>query len=237
MRARRYEYITFRGYHMFRSLGVALATFCFFGFFSPLHAKENHWEKEIQEFEKQDAKTPPPKGQIVFVGSSSVRLWDTGKSFPKHKIINRGFGGSQAEDVLHFFKRIVLKYKPRLVVLYVGDNDVAAGKSKEKILADTEEILFRLHKALPKTRLVYIAIKPSLARWEMIGKMRAVNERIKALSELTPYMEFIDVDAPMLGKDGKPLKSLFAKDGLHLSEKGYALWSGLVRPYLRKDVK
>ena len=182
------------------------------------------WEKAIAAFEKSDAKSPPPKHAILFVGSSSIRKWDLKKSFPKLPVINRGFGGSQIADSVHFADRIVLKHKPKIVVLYAGDNDVAAGKPPQRVAADFRRFVQTVHKSLPRTPILFIAIKPSLRRWKLVGKMRqAANDRLT----------FIDIDAPMLGKDGKPRPELFVKDGLHLSPAGYAVWAKALRPYLK----
>jgi lysophospholipase L1-like esterase len=189
-------------------------------------------ERAIAAFETRDAENPPAKGGILFVGSSSIRFWKTAECFPEYDIINRGFGGSQTSDVVQYMDRIVLPYEPRLIVLYVGDNDIAAGKSPEQVVADTTSFISRVHDALPETRIVYIATKPSLARWRLIDPMRAVNASIRKLAEDTPYVEFVDIDAPMLGADGKPRAELFIADGLHLSDAGYRLWSDLVRPHL-----
>lgn len=88
---------------------------------SAVQAADNRWENEIQAFERQDTKRRPPENAVLFVGSSSVRLWKLEESFPKLGAINRGFGGSQLADAVHFAERIVIPYRPRLVVLYAGD--------------------------------------------------------------------------------------------------------------------
>lgn len=200
------------------------------------YADTANWEPAIRAFETRDAQDPPAEHGILFVGSSSIRFWNTDKAFPNHAILNRGFGGSQTSDVLRYMDRIVLPYKPRLIVLYVGDNDIAAGKTPERVVRDTATFFERVHEALPDTRIVYIAIKPSLARWELVEDMRQVNARVRDMAENTPHIEFVDVYAPMLGPDGTPREELFIADGLHLSAEGYALWNELVRTYLGEPV-
>lgn len=195
------------------------------------------WEKTIAAFEKRDAENPPKTGGILFVGSSSIRFWDTGEAFPKHDVLNRGFGGSQTSDVLYYLDRIVLPYKPRQIVLYEGDNDIASGKTPEQVFEDTKAIFERVHAKLPDTEILYIAIKPSLARWELVGKMREANAMIQTLAEQDHRITFVDVDTPMLGKDGKPRKDLFVDDGLHLNDEGYAIWNRIVEPLLAKEPK
>jgi len=191
------------------------------------------WEKEIAAFERRDREQPPPKNALLFVGSSSIRLWDLSKSFPGVAAINRGFGGSQLADAVHFAPRIVLKYEPRMVVLYAGDNDIAAGKTPEQVHADFQAFVRTVHKELPKIRIAYISIKPSLRRWHLIDSIRQANALIEAECKKDKRLLYLDVVAPMLGGDGKPRPELFAKDGLHLNEKGYALWAALLKPHLK----
>ena len=134
----------------------------------PVVAQESRWEKTIQGFEQRDREQAPPKGEILFVGSSSIRFWDTDKYFPDLKVINRGFGGSQVADSVEFAHRIVIPYAPRIVVLYAGDNDIAAGQSADDVLRDMKEFIRTAREVLPDTRIGYVAIKPSLARWKLV---------------------------------------------------------------------
>ncbi len=198
----------------------------------PVIAEESRWEKTIQGFEQRDREQAPPNGEIVFVGSSSIRFWDTDEYFPDLKVINRGFGGSQVADSVAYAHRIVIPYAPRIVVLYAGDNDIAGRKSADDVLRDTKEFIRIVHEALPDARIGYVAIKPSLARWKLVEEMRAANAKIKAFTEKDERLFFVDIDTPMLGEDGKPRKELFVKDGLHLSPEGYELWTGIIRPQL-----
>ena len=197
--------------------------------------QQNRWEPRIRAFEAQDKKRPPPEEGILFVGSSSIVGWNLKKCFPDLPALNRGFGGSQVADSVHFAGRIVLPYRPRVIVLYAGDNDVAAGKKPQQVLADYRAFVNKVHAALPKTRIVFVAIKPSLRRWHLVDKMREANRLIRAAAEKDPRLVFVDVDGPMTGADGKPRPELFRKDGLHLNAEGYKLWSDLVRPHLKLD--
>lgn len=202
---------------------------------SPSAVEESRWEKAIQAFEEQDAENAPPKGEIVFIGSSSIRMWKTDADFPEFTIINRGFGGSQTADSVEFAERIAISYAPRLVVLYAGDNDIAAGKSPEEVFQDTKAFFARIHNDLPETRIAYVAIKPSLARWNLVDKMRAANALVRAHTETDSRLQFVDIDTPMLGDDGKPRAELFLDDGLHLNREGYDLWNSIIRPYLSEE--
>ncbi|NQU24437.1 MAG: hypothetical protein HQ567_24410 [Candidatus Nealsonbacteria bacterium] len=196
---------------------------------------ENRWEATIRRFEARDKEAFPPEGGVLFVGSSSIVGWDLKKHFPDLPAINRGFGGSQVADSLHFAERIVLPYRPRVIVLYAGDNDVAAGKSPQQVLADYRALVAKVHAKLPKTRIAFVAVKPSIKRWNLVEKMREANALVQAETEKDERLVFVDVDRPMIGDDGKPRPELFKPDGLHLNEKGYELWSDLVRPYLKLE--
>jgi lysophospholipase L1-like esterase len=191
------------------------------------------WEKAIADFEERDRKQPPPKNAVLFVGSSSIRLWDLGKSFPGLDAINRGFGGSELADAVHFAPRIVLKYEPRVVVLYAGDNDLAAGKTPEKVFADFQDFVRAVHKALPKAKIIFLPVKPSPRRWPLVGKMRQLNDLVAAYCKRDERLLYVDVATPLLGEDGRPRAELFARDGLHLNERGYALWASILRPHLK----
>lgn len=193
------------------------------------------WDKDISEFQKQDSKRLFPPGEVVFVGSSSVRLWDLPKWFGEATALNRGFGGSQICDSVHFVDELVLRHKPRLVVLYAGDNDVAAGKSADEVHADFQAFTASVHKALPETRIVFISIKPSLARWEQRDTQQAANKLIAADCEADPLLDFVDVWPEMLDANGTPKKELYRDDGLHMSDAGYAVWVELTKPYLEKQ--
>jgi lysophospholipase L1-like esterase len=192
------------------------------------------WEPEIAKFEAEDARVRRRPGAILFVGSSSIRLWDLGKSFPDHATINRGFGGSQIDDSVHFANRIVTSYQSPVVVMYAGDNDIASGKSPERVAADFEAFVSVVREKLPETQIVFIGIKPSIARWKLVGKVREANKLIQSIAEVDKRLTFIDVDGPMIGDDGLPRKELFRDDGLHLNDAGYALWTKLVLPHLPK---
>lgn len=197
----------------------------------------SRWEKDIAAFEKRDKEKTPPKNAVVFVGSSSIRLWNLPKSFPHLSAINRGFGGSQMGDVLHFTPRLVLKYDPRLVVLYAGDNDIAAGKTPERVHADFQAFVKTVHEQFPKVRIVFICIKPSVRRWALIDKIRKANALIEAECKKDNRLVYLDIATPMLGDDGKPRGELFAKDGLHMNVKGYAVWAERLKPYLEATKK
>ena len=195
----------------------------------------SRWEKSISQFEAADKKQMPPTGGVLFIGSSSIRMWKTLKQdFSGFSVINRGFGGSQIADSIHFAGRIVHPYKPQQIVLYAGDNDVAGGKSPETVLADFQKFVKTVHAKLPKTRISFIAIKPSLSRWKLSGKMAKTNALVRTACSRDERLGYVDIWQPMLGKNGTPKSDLFLTDGLHLNAKGYSLWTTLVKQRLAK---
>jgi DNA-binding beta-propeller fold protein YncE/lysophospholipase L1-like esterase len=191
------------------------------------------WETAIAKFEAQDKANPSAKGGVLFVGSSSIRGWKLDKWFPNLKPLNRGFGGSQVEDSLYFADRIVINHQPRVIAMYAGDNDIAKGKTPQRVFRDYKAFVAKIHAALPKTRIAYIAIKPSISRWKLVKQLREANKLIADYSKSNDRLSFVDIDTPMMGSDNKPMKDLFLKDGLHLNEKGYELWTKVIRPHLK----
>jgi len=193
------------------------------------------WEKEISAFEEQDRQTPPPKGGIVFVGSSSIRKWTTlAEDFPHHHVLNRGFGGSQLIDSVHFADRIVIPYEPRLVVLYAGTNDIAAHKSAEQVFADFQAFVAKIHDKLPKTEIAYISNAGNPARWSQVEEVKKANALIEGYIKQHEQdgLQFINVFPRMLGSDGLPRPEIFGPDRLHMNPEGYKLWTEIVAPYL-----
>ena len=195
------------------------------------------WETTIRRFESWDSKNSVPADAVLFVGSSSIRGWATRDSFGAIPVINRGFGGSHISDVNHFIDRIVLPYKPRVIVFYAGDNDVAAGKSPQRVSDDYRTFVRRVHAKLPGTSVVYIPIKPSSSRWKLWPAMNEANGLIRAFSDKDERLCTVDIATPMLGSDGRPRSELFAADGLHLNGDGYKLWTRILTPVIEKARK
>ena len=190
-------------------------------------------EKEIAAFEQADARNPPAKGGIVFVGSSSIRLWKTlAQDFPQHRVLNRGFGGSEIADSVHFADRIIFPCEPRMVVLYAGGNDLNAGQPPEKVIADFQAFAAKVRARLPDAEIAYISSAGNPARWAQVEKVRAVNAAIAAFIQDQPRMKFINVFPRMLGDDGLPRPEIFGPDKLHMNADGYKLWTEIIRPFL-----
>jgi lysophospholipase L1-like esterase len=196
---------------------------------------DSQWEESIARFVAVDRDHAPKPGGVVFVGSSSIRLWnDLETSFRDAPVIlKRGFGGSKMSDCTRYLDRLVIPYKPRLVLLYAGDNDLAEGGSPQDVLRNFVKFVEDIHKELPTTRIAYISIKPSPARAALIPRVRETNELIRRYIAVAHNLEFIDVFTPMLDASGLPRAELFRADALHLNGAGYALWKTIIAPHVR----
>jgi lysophospholipase L1-like esterase len=191
---------------------------------------------EMNAFLKADQKQMPPAGAVLFMGSSSIRLWDTlAQDFPEIPVINRGFGGSLIYDNTLYVDRIAVPYKPKIIVLYAGTNDLAYGNKKPpQVFQDFKDFVAKVHAALPDTRIVYLSINPSTARWnheaEVLETNHLIEEFIFENNSKTEKLDFINSHSPLLSADGQPQPNLLRADGLHLNTEGYKAWKAIVKP-------
>jgi lysophospholipase L1-like esterase len=191
------------------------------------------WTKEIAAFEAADQAHPPAAGAVLFIGSSSIRFWTSVASdFPEVRTINRGFGGSEINDSTYFADRILAPYKPSAIVMYAGDNDIAAGDSPGYVLAEFKAFVRKARAVDPGVPIAFIAIKPSMARKALLPQIREANEKIRAWAATQSGVSYLDIFTPMLGKDGQPQPKWFREDGLHMNRSGYELWIGIVKPWV-----
>jgi lysophospholipase L1-like esterase len=198
----------------------------------PEQVSKADWEQDMLRFAAQDAASPPPRHGVVFVGSSSIRLWETlAADFPGVPVINRGFGGSELRDSTFYADRIVIPYAPRQVVLYAGENDLQMGRTPQQVVADFRTFVERVRRDLPKVRIAYISNKPSPLRAGLLEAQRQANALIKAEAGRL-HVDYIDVFTPMLDANGQPREELFVEDRLHMNRAGYELWRQKVAPYL-----
>ena len=207
-----------------------------FAFTASLYAQKQppYWN-EIQAFKKADSAQTPPQNAILFVGSSSFRLWpDIDSYFPTHTIINRGFGGSSLPDVIRYEQETIFQYNPKQVVIYCGDNDLAASDTvtSATVVQRFQKLFGDIRKQLPNVPVLFVSIKPSPSRWRLKEKMTAANAEIKSFLARQKQAAFADVWTPMLDKDGKPYEVLFKEDKLHMKAGGYAIWARVMEPLL-----
>jgi len=170
---------------------------------------------------------------VLFTGASTITLWKTlQRDFPDHKVINRGFGGSEIVDSTYFADRIIFPYEPKVIFLRSGSNEISGGKSPEQVLADFEAFVARVREKLPDAEIIYISINPIPSRWGQNEKNLAANKLIREAAERTPKVRFLDIWDMSITPDGKPREDLFGPDRLHFNEQGYRLLAERVRPFM-----
>jgi lysophospholipase L1-like esterase len=191
-------------------------------------------EAEIRRFEESDRAAQPAPGGIVFVGSSSIRMWRSLESdFPGLPVLNRGFGGSTFPEAIHYLPRIVLPYRPRTIVVYEGDNDLTFGWGPQQVADDYRTFVRMVRDSLPNAKIVFISLKPSPSRWKLVDQQREANRLVRAIVSGDPLQSYVDVFTPMLGANGRPTPELFVSDSLHMTPAGYAIWRARVAPQVR----
>lgn len=184
---------------------------------------------EVAAFETADKTSPPPASPILFAGSSTITGWKSlAADFPDLPVLNRGFGGSRYSDLLAHFDRAILRYRPAVVVLYSGDNDLAEGWAVSAVLDDFTNVVNRIRRELPTTLILAISIKPSPARLRLIEMQRQFNEGARRFCANGTNVYFLDVFSAMLDQTGQPRIELFGPDRLHMNATGYALWRDLI---------
>jgi len=199
-----------------------------------LSSVDPRWRDSFAAFDAADRRKAVPPGGVIFVGSSSIRLWDgLEQQFGDTVLLKRGFGGSQLSDCAAYLDRLVVAYEPRLVVLYAGDNDIAAGRTPQEVLQSYLRFIEGVHRTLPRTRIAYISVKPSPARVALLPQIRETNALIRRRAATDERLDYIDVFTPMLSAQLQPRPELFRSDGLHLDEDGYALWRSIIATHLR----
>ena len=189
---------------------------------------------EIAAFDSADRVAPPAPAGIVFVGSSTIRLWTSlVDDFAGLPVLNRGFGGSTFPEALHYLERTVVRYHPRIVVVYEGDNDLAFGRTPPQIARDYRAFVRAVRDSLPDARIVFLAIKPSPSRWKLESQRQEANRLVRAIVSADAKQTFVDVGTPMLGPSGRPRPELYRADSLHMTPAGYAIWRATVAPVLK----
>ncbi|MEL6653717.1 MAG: SGNH/GDSL hydrolase family protein [Bacteroidota bacterium] len=200
-------------------------------------AEVNQFEEEIRAFETADSLDTPSEDFVLFVGSSSVRFWETlSEDMAPLSVLNRGFGGSTFEDLLYFSDRIVFKYQPSAVVVYEGDNDIVSDEmSPEGVVKQLQRFQAEMSAKLPGVPLYFLAVKPSIARKQLLGKAQKTNELVQALAAADDMLTYIDVASPMMTEAGNIRTDIFVEDSLHMNATGYALWTEVVREALLEE--
>lgn len=199
-------------------------------------APETRFSPELAHFAELDQVAPPKPCGFLFTGSSSVRFWKTlDQDVAPYRVINRGFGGSQIADVTLYFDQVVTPYHPRAIFFYAGDNDIHVGRTPDQVVADFQAFLDVKDKRLGATKVYFISLKPSKARWAELAAQSDANAQIKALADKRADLDYVDIVPSML--EGGVPKDIFVADGLHMTPAGYVLWTGVVRPVVEHEAK
>ncbi|MEO1518511.1 MAG: SGNH/GDSL hydrolase family protein [Bacteroidota bacterium] len=190
----------------------------------------DRFEKEIVDFEKQDQELGIDSSRILFVGSSSIRMWDgLAEDMAPLQVLNRGFGGSTLPEVSYYANRIIFPHRPQTIVLYCGENDISDGASPQQVYESFTALMARIRIRLPQTEVYFISMKPSIARWDQWPAYQEGNELIEAYIDQYPHLHYLDCSASMLQAGGQIDSSIFIADGLHMNEEGYRRWKALVK--------
>lgn len=191
------------------------------------------FEKEVNNLVAGDSLVNN-KNVIIFTGSSSIRFWaDLKKDFPKHNVLNRGFGGSVMSELVYYSEPLIINYQPKRIFIYEGDNDIFLGKSPEEILMTADQLVTLLRAQLPsKVKIIFISAKPSVARWHLKAKYEEFNRQLEHWASSKKNVLYADVWTPMLDSNGEVQKDLFIQDNLHMNWKGYEIWKGVIGKFL-----
>lgn len=197
-------------------------------------AQSPPFENEILAFEQADKTASLARNPILFTGSSSIRFWENlADYFPKKTVLNRGFGGSKLPDVLRYADRIVIPYQPKQIVLYAGENDVAAGVSGQQTYERFVALFEYVRKKLPDATFTFISLKPSPSRRKFFPEMDIANRLVKQYLAKHRNTQFVDIRPVMLTPGGQPVPELFKPDSLHMLPAGYQRWAKVLGPYLK----
>jgi lysophospholipase L1-like esterase len=192
------------------------------------------FEKDLAKFDAE-FKVKPVKGGIVFTGSSSIRLWKTAEAFPKLPVLNRGFGGSVANDLVVHAERVVLRYEPKVLVVYTGSNDLNAKLKPEEVLADYTAFLNLVHEKLPDCRIIINSVKVSESRLKQIPAVKQLNSLLQAWCEGKDWVRWLESMNYLMDEKGAPKNEFFRKDKLHLNDAGYAKWNVIIEPVIKEE--
>ena len=224
----------------FSFLKINLIACCFFfsGVIKAQVYDTKSFEKDIKAFDKRDTLEKVQPGSNLFVGSSSVTKWkDIASYFPESYVINRGFGGSKFVDLLYRADRVITPYKPAKIFIYEGDNDIAAGIDIKVLIKQAKELRKKIADVFPNVPVVFISVKPSVARWKLKDKYIAFNQALEKYAKKEKRTAFADVWTPMIDENGEVFKDIFLSDNLHMKPNGYQIWQKVLEPYVLKNKK
>ncbi len=208
-----------------RTMKWFLLTVFIFGVAQLSAQDPKRFQKEIEIIAAKENCFSPDQELLLFTGSSSVRMWkDVQSAFPGYHVINNGFGGSHFSDLNYYYDKVIAPYKPDVLFIYEGDNDIASGKKPKSILKEAKQLIGMIRQDLPEAKIVLISPKPSLARWELKEQYKKLNSLLEKYARQTNGVDFADVWEAMVDEEGNVYRDIFVDDNLHMNEKGYAIW-------------
>jgi lysophospholipase L1-like esterase len=221
---------------MRRTIQYILACVLFFGtiHFAGAQTKPAFWD-DIQTIKQYDKLFRPLSSPILFTGSSSIRIWDNmAEMFKDHRVLNRGIGGSVLKDIDRYVEDIIVPYKPKQLILYIGENDIPVAPNGDSVFAGFQRLYQHIRNFLPEVPIAYISIKPSPSREKFMPIAVRANQLIRDFLKQEVNTSFIDIYPLMLDKKGHPRTELFREDMLHMKPAGYEIWAKKIKPYLLK---
>ena len=193
------------------------------------------YASDIEAFLRQDLANPPPKEGILFIGSSIFRQWTYLKEqMAPLPVFNRAFGGSRTEDILTHMDKVVLPYKPRIIVYYCGSNDINGGEPSTAIFGRTRVFFERVHAELPETRILYVSINRSPQKQDRWDVVDSTNAMVKQYCSTAGYLGFIDVNPVLFDREGKPRTELYQPDLLHFKDTAYVEFAAVIKPVVEQ---
>lgn len=199
-------------------------------------AARERWAEDIARLKEKDALEKHPADAVLFLGSSSIRRWETiARDMAPYHPIQRGYGGARYADLAVFAPELMTPHRFRALVVYAGNDVVGKEDDPEpsqvaawfRLVADAA----RAHQ--PEAAVFCVEITPTPKRWEARAKVAEVNAALRAVCEADPKLHFIPTAASYLDSNGGPRAELFVEDRLHQNEAGYRIWSGLIKAALR----
>ena len=198
------------------------------------------YEQDVADLVERTREGPASRDAIVFIGSSSIRLWSTlERDMQPLPVAQHGFGGAKLADIEYYAERLVNPFAPRAVVVFAGTNDLQprANKSPAVLLKTYQRFVERVRADLPNVSIYFIGITPSPRRWEIWDQAQETNRLVREWSERNPTLFYIETGPALLGEDGEPDADNYRYDGLHLSAQGYAIWTEIIRTRLMEDLQ
>lgn len=197
---------------------------------------EVRFAEQVEAYENADRTSPPPARGILFIGSSIFRLWENlGSQMAPLPVFNRAFGGSRTHEVLAYMDRIVLPYRPRVVVYYCGSNDINANVTPTRIATNFRTFVERVRASAPATRILFVSINKAPQKRDRWADVDEANRLIRAYTTQVPGLRYVDVNSALFDAAGEPRMDLYLPDLLHFRAPAYVEFTRIIKPVLTEE--